>query len=198
MKKILLITLSIVLFAIFIKARQPVVLGAGVKAKEEPVQTAIDEPNPFDFKGYVMTPLADFDIKAKVIRREDYRFDKGADISPMDLALGWGRMSDEAVLEHLDVSQSGRWYRYRYQNAPIPQQEIQTHSANMHLIPANSYVEKQINKVKAGQIIQIIGQLVKVEDQEQNWRWQSSLTRKDTGDGACELIFVEQLMVIEG
>ena len=198
MKKIFIIVAVIILLAVFIKGRLPVVLGVGVKAQEQPIQMAIESPQPFDFKNYLITPLADFEIKAKVIRREDYSYDKGAEISPTDLALGWGRMSDEAVLNQIDVTQSGRWYRYRYQRAPIPQQEIETHSANMHLIPANSYVEKQINQVKKGQIIHIVGQLVRAEDKDENWLWQSSLTRNDTGNGACELIYVQQLMVIEG
>ncbi len=28
------------------------------------------------------------------------------------------------------------------------------------------------------------------------WRWKSSLTRKDTGNGACELVWVKQMKVL--
>jgi hypothetical protein len=37
--------------------------------------------------------------------------------------------------------------------------------------------------------------LVKVEQPSSGWRWVSSLSREDTGAGACELIWVESLSV---
>ena len=140
MKKIIsVIVAGIILIWLF--SSNEVELGAGVYAPGEPIQETITQPVTFDYQGFKVTPLASFDIMAKVILREDYHYDEGAEISPMDLALGWGRMSDEAVLKHINFSQSGRWYRYRYESAPIPQKEIETHSANMHMIPAETWIE---------------------------------------------------------
>jgi hypothetical protein len=50
-----------------------------------------------------LTSLASFDIRARVLARERYRFDRAADLSPIDLALGWGRMSESAVLDQLKI-----------------------------------------------------------------------------------------------
>ena len=36
--------------------------------------------------------------------------DRESDLAPVDLALGWGRMSDEAILKDIQISQSGRFY----------------------------------------------------------------------------------------
>lgn len=197
--KQILIVLIIGSFLFYLYHRsQPVSLGDGVKATNEPIQKTIDKGIPFRYNEFKITPLADFQINAKVILKKDYSYDTEAELSPTDLALGWGRMSDEAVLSKLSISQSGRWYRYRYKNAPIPQKEIQTHSANMHLIPADDNVAKIIKAVKAGQIIEIDGQLVEAENTETKWTWKSSLTRNDTGGGACELIFVKALRIVEG
>ncbi|WP_154246659.1 hypothetical protein [Kangiella sp. HZ709] len=197
-KKISIIAAVVILILIYHKSQQPVVLGAGVKVANAPIQIDIESAKPFIFDTFEVTPLAEFDIKAKVILREDYSSDRGAKLSPIDLALGWGRMSDESVLEKIEFSQSGRWYRYRYENPPIPQQEIQSHSANMHLIPSTAVVGNQIDRVKAGQVIKIKGKLVSVIESETGFRWKSSLTREDTGGGACELIFVEQFEILEG
>ncbi|WP_251358510.1 hypothetical protein [Kangiella sp. TOML190] len=197
-KQIATAIVGVLVLLIIYKAKQPVTLGDGVMAADVPYQKPINDPISFEHANFEVTPLADFNIKAKVILKEDYRYDKGAEISPTDLALGWGRMSDESVLQQIEFWQTGRWYRYRYDKAPIPQQEIQTHSANMHLIPSSSYIAKQIKKIKAGQIVELQGKLVKVRNKESNWRWKSSLTREDTGDGACELIYVEQLHLVEG
>lgn len=142
--------------------------------------------------GHTITPLQPFRLEARVLGREDYRLDRGAKISPTDLALGWGPMADPQVLARIDVSQGNRWYHWRTDDFPIPRREIETHSANMHLIPANAAVAKALLQVEPGQRIALAGQLVRVEGDD-GFRWQSSLTRDDVGQGACELIWVQSL-----
>jgi len=100
------------------------------------------------------------------------------------------------VLEQIDISQDNRWYRWRVEQFPIPRREIEIHSANMHLIPANQAVADTLAGIRPGQRIALTGQLVQVEGDD-GFRWLSSLTREDTGDGACELIWVEQLTRLE-
>jgi len=139
--------------------------------------------------------LAEFKLKGKILSREDYSFGRESDLSPIDLALGWGPMSDETVLDKIDISQSGRWYRWRVQDFPIPRKAIETQSANMHMIPANDLVEDLLGMTKQGQIIELSGYLVRV-DADDGWHWQSSMTRNDTGARACELILVESFQVL--
>ena len=137
-----------------------------------------------------MTPLAGFSVEARVLSREDYRLGREAEFSPVDLALGWGRMSEDAVLSRLDISQGGRWYRYRWKDAPpIPVDEIVRSSANMHMIPADDAVAAALERIERGQRVRIDGWLVEVNAGD-GWRWRSSLTREDSGGGACELIYV--------
>ena len=173
----------------------PVELGPGVHAPDTPEQEALDSPESFALNGYRITPLAKFSIRAKVLSREGYRFGREADLSPLDLALGWGRMSDEAVLRNITISQSGRWYRWRTDAFPIPRREIETHSANMHLIPANDRIEEALDDIDAGQVVDLRGLLVRA-DADDGWRWVSSLTRNDTGAHACELVYVEQVRTV--
>jgi hypothetical protein len=172
-----------------------VALGPGVMAKEPPTQINIDNPTSFEFGKHKITPLAKFRIKAKVLSREDYSYDKESDVSPVDLALGWGRMSDESVIEKIEISQSGRWYRWHTKTLPIPKREIETHSANMHMIPADDVVEDEIKRTRKGDIIELEGYLVEVKSDDGR-RWKSSLTREDTGNHACEVIWVEQFEVV--
>lgn len=194
MKKLVIIG-CVLAISIGIFKSGKVELGEGVFAPDEPRQELIKNAVDFQHQGFTVKPLADFSIKAKVILREDYSYDDGAAISPVDLALGWGRMSDEAVLKHINFSQSGRWYRYRYQSAPIPQKEIETHSANMHMIPAESWIAGDLDEVKPGQIVEIKGKLVEVHNSD-GWKWKSSLRRDDTGGGACELVYVESIKIV--
>jgi hypothetical protein len=143
---------------------------------------------------HTLHALQPFSLEARVLRRENYYFDRGAKLSPTDLALGWGPMADPEVLRHISISQRNRWYFWRAEPLPIARRQIELHSANMHLIPANAAVAKTLAQVKADQHIQLSGQLVRVEGDD-GYRWVSSLTREDTGDGACELIWVEHLVV---
>ncbi len=196
MKRILIIVLIVFIIWGIRNCSGKVTLGPGVMVHDVPVQEEIKSPISFNHLGFKITKVANFKIKAKVLAREDYYFDRGADIAPVDLALGWGRMSDESILEQINITQSGRFYRWRVESFPIPRREIETHSANMHLIPADNYVQYMIDDIREGEIIELTGSLVNVQSKE-GWYWNSSLTRNDTGNGACELIWVESLSVLK-
>ena len=170
--------------------------GPGVLAAQVPLQTDAGDAPGFDHLGYSITPLARFELKARVLGREDYRFDRGAELSPVDLALGWGPMSDDRVLQKLDISQGGRWYRWRTREMPVARSEIQHNSANMHLIPKNEDVADALDDVRTGHVIRLSGFLVEARAGD-GWRWRSSLTREDSGARSCELIFVERFSIVE-
>jgi hypothetical protein len=174
---------------------RPVHHAPGVLVAHDPVQVDLAAPPARLSKNdYQITPLESFALEARVLGAERYRFDRGAEISPMDLALGWGPMSDESVLQRIDISQSGRFYFWHVKEFPIPRRDIEIHSANMHMIPATAEVERQLLRVRPGQVVALMGYLVEVRGRD-GFRWRSSLTREDTGNGACELVWVEKLDV---
>lgn len=147
-------------------------------------------------EGDLITPLADFEFEARVLGREDYRLDAGARLSPTDLALGWGPMANPAIVRQLHISQSNRWYFWRSEAAPpIPPGEIARHSANMHMIPANPVVARQLARVTVGQRIRLHGKLVRVDGRD-GFTWVSSLSREDTGSGSCELVLLQALQLL--
>lgn len=61
-------------------------------APGEPVQGPTDR-RAFEYRGHRITPVASFELEALVLGRRDYDHDRGAQVSPVDLALGWGPMS---------------------------------------------------------------------------------------------------------
>ncbi len=160
------------------------------------VPTQIDERlADIVFDGYTITPLARYDIRAKVLSTERYRFGRDADLSPVDLALGWGPMSDAATIEKLNVSQSNRWYFFTWKNEPPIDISLMTKtSANTHMIPANADIKSQLLNIKKGAIVRLKGNLVNVAHTD-GWRWQSSLSRDDGGGGSCELMWVTEVAV---
>ncbi|MBA2432341.1 MAG: hypothetical protein H0V56_09515 [Chthoniobacterales bacterium] len=123
----------------------PIAHAPGALVAAEPQQLEVAEALPLIEHGdFRLKPLARFALTARVLHRRNYSFDRGAKLSPTDLALGWGSMSDSQVLEQLKISQSNRFYWYRFQlPPPIPQEEIARQSTNVHIIPADRAIARQ-------------------------------------------------------
>lgn len=159
----------------------------GAPPLQSPVPNSL---RPFQLAAAQLQPLAGFSVDARVLSREDYRLGQGAALSPTDLALGWSRMRDPAVLSQLRISQSARWYHYAWTGAPpLPPDEIARSSANMHLIPADANAASALHRIHEGDNVRIDGWLVEATAPD-GMRWRSSLTRDDTGAGACEVVYV--------
>jgi hypothetical protein len=173
-------------------------LPPGAKAPNDPLQTHLKNSDSFILKGYQVSPLASFDLEAKVLAKKRYRTDRGAELAPFDLALGWGVMSDQSVVDALSIRQTNRWYIFRTKNQsfPYPMNLISRSSANMHMVPSSPFIERKLSKIRVGSIIKLSGKLVSINHRD-GFRWKSSLTRNDQGGGACELIYVESLSVTQ-
>lgn len=162
---------------------KPVASAAGITASAD---------RDWNAYGYSITPLEKFDFEARVLRTEHYSMDRESQLSPVDLALGWGPMSKSEVLDKVTITQSNRFYYWRVDEWPIPRREIEINSANMHMVPANAEVERTLRKIQSGQRVKFSGYLIEARGPD-GWRWRSSLTREDTGAGACELVWVEKI-----
>jgi len=166
----------------------------GVLTPGEPEQKSLPDAKPLTHGDFSLRPLAHFSIRARVLGRENYYLGREADLAPLDLALGWGPMSDSAVLDRLRISQSGRFYFWSADTLPIPRDRITRNSSNMHMIPATETVADELDEIIEGDIVRFSGKLVEARSQE-GWRWTSSLSRTDTGKGACELVLVEDFSI---
>ena len=140
-----------------------------------------------------LTRRARYDITARILSREDYHFDRLSDLVPMDLALGWGPMSDNRVLGAFEITQGARFYSWMPKHdLPIPRQAVIEHSANHHVIPADSAVRGQLKRLRVGQVVHLTGFLVDAVRGDGAYIT-TSLTRSDSGPGACEVVLVEQV-----
>lgn len=164
----------------------------GELAPDDPRQLAIDRPYDFQANGFALTARARFSLTARVLGREHYRLDPMAELVPYDLALGWGMMSDTSVLDRVDVSQGSRFYYWRTADDSLPLDELARHSANMHLIAADSGVAAAIAAARVGQIVSLEGVLVDIQRPD-GGGMRTSLSRDDTGAGACEIVWVERI-----
>lgn len=173
MKK-LLITLAFlaIVLVYFFYPETVIKYPPGVTAPSPPRQTNLVIKKKWTVKEFTIEALAKYDVKARVLSRDNYSLGKESELSPFDLALGWGPMSDQSVIDKIDVSQRDRWYFWHTDKLPIPMNQISLNSANTHIIPKDENVEDEFDKVYKGSLIEMKGYLIKVTTAK-GWHWQS-------------------------
>ncbi len=165
-------------------------------APNAPVQLALPAVKLISHENFTFTAHHSFELTALVLSKKSYRFDAESKISPIDLALGWGAMSNPAPLRLINIRQSGRFYYTRYQlPPPISRNVMISSSSNMHMVPANDLVLKGLKRAKKGRLVHIKGYLIDAKRKD-GWFWQSSITRNDSGKGACELVYVTSIEIL--
>jgi hypothetical protein len=174
---------------------RPVRAPDGVLAPGDPVQVDVPDGSVTRIKGWTLTARAHYRVTARVLGLERYRWDALAALVPEDLALGWGAMSDNHALKSVEISQSNRFYYWRRSaGAPLSRETIIDHSANTHVIPADALVARELRRLRPGETVTLTGDLVDgVRDDGAIIR--TSLTRTDTGPGACEVMLVREVEV---
>ena len=180
------------------KGRQPgeIAQRPGMLIKSEPIQLDFPPMHFTETAGWSLSRLASFHIHGRVLGVKRYRDDRSI-LSPVDVILGWGPMSDTAVLSKLSISQGSRMSYYEFDgNPPISENEIVTHSANIHIIPADVEVARFFDKLRVGELVNLRGNLVTAANGAEVWR--SSLVRNDMGPNAGELLYTTQAQVFSG
>lgn len=140
-----------------------------------------------------------YEIEALVVHTESYSGSSLPDkLSPLDAALAWGKVAEYNKKIDFNWSQSRRWYFWEVDDASVlapvgGMTYVNRHSANTHLLPSSSSVKDKVEKIRRGDHIRLKGYLVDVDARKSNgetYWWHSSVSREDTGDGACEVMYV--------
>ncbi len=195
-KGLIALVVLLILIIYFIYPETAITYPAGITAPDQPIQTNVQGAKEWKLNDFNFKALAEYHLKARVLSRNNFSIGKESEISPFDLALGWGPMSDQNVIDKIDISQSNRWYRWSVDVLPISAKEISLNSANVHIIPKDETIAKKFDDVYSGSLIEMRGYLVEITTAD-GWRWKSSLKRDDTAGGSCELFWVEDLMVFD-
>jgi hypothetical protein len=174
---------------------RPVHCADGILAPAEPRQGDVASVVPSQIGRWTLTPRATYQITARILGVERYHVDFLAPLVPEDLALGWGPLSDNRILKGMDISQANRFYFWRSTpGTPVSKEDIISHSANTHVIPESPLIARQLSHLRPGQVVTLSGLLVDGKRDDGAWI-KSSLSRTDTGAGACEVLLVQDLSV---
>lgn len=169
---------------------------------EEPRQAETTrEPFSFEYMGetYDVRPVAEYEIAGLVVSLNDPTswwdvYHDETSVDTKDLGLIWGpnlRSDDFHRVEFWNVSWTVNW-RYpagvRFHDAAI---------SNNHLVTPHQHVRDAIARVRVGDQVVLRGLLVDYAPRSRPGAWrQTSTTRTDTGNGACEVVCVEELKVL--
>jgi hypothetical protein len=173
----------------------------------EPIQTEIKADiikQSYEKVDYHISPSYEYEIVGLVVTQHNtksftdlsHEFDPG---NTKDICIVWGENITNGSYKEVryysgDFTCFVQWDREL--DDPFKLNKI----ANNHILPASSEIAKQINGVKIGDQIRLKGKLAdyKVIDKagQEIFTRPTSTTRDDTGNGACEVLYVEEVEVL--
>ena len=142
-----------------------------------------------------IAPVEDFKSDFRILDSKIYTDDEQAKFSPIDYAVSWGLFAQPEIASQIYVRQYDRFLNWKMDKIPVPKELAVQMVSNMHIIPANPEIAKEIKQVKRGDLVRLKGELVEIKDKDLVWT--SSLSPTDTGDGACEVFRVSSIQWIE-
>lgn len=173
----------------------------------DPEQTETEQdPFEFDRKGnnYNIVPLYEYQLYGLVVsKREDsfqHKVFYSDHVNEADLCVIWGDNISTNVYKDLKFKNSDWFCTWRPKNYNT-WQRIQNifkndNISNNHLLSNIDEVRKNINKVKVGDQIRIDGLLSEYSTNGNPERG-TSTSRTDTGNGACETIYVNNFEILK-
>ena len=184
-----------------------------VKKEYEYVSAFTDLPDPVQIEssGEFSQILDDYEINYEIkaeytitglVVEKYYYFPSSMinKISRYDLGIVWGALLGEDLKDTMKFKNKGnRFLHYTYKNSLISKlgsrDAIVNSLSNNHMIHSSDYILKCLRNVREGDYIQVKGYLVYMSYSNDNSRgtWNSSLSRTDHGDGACEIIYVTSI-----
>ncbi len=163
----------------------------GILVTEAPKQTTLERQEHWVKDEFRITAVANYSVRARVVRVRSYWLGREAEVSSMDMLLAWGAASDQRVQDSISTSLSDRYFRWRLKEPlAVAASEINEGMANTHLIPANESVGRDLLGILPGDVVELKGYLVDVSATDA-WRWTTSVVRNDEGRTAGELMWVE-------
>ena len=158
----------------------------------------------YDDIEYVAQPLYDYQVNGVVVSHSDISslFDNyrvGKNIHIKDLCITWGDNLKNTAFRKMKFWNRAWSCLYDFGEYKKYSQNFNGNNlSNNHLVADRPYVLKKIDRVKVGDQVSISGYLInyfpKGASEKSN---NTSVSRSDSGDDAREIIYVDNLSIIE-
>jgi hypothetical protein len=175
--------------------------GIPVSIENDPVQVDDKEtmltPMQYGRNKYFFTVKAAYKINGILVGKRHYPRGFMSSISPYDYSLVWANMP--SMLPYIKFSNTYRFCLYSYKDTgQVDKKYVETHMSNSHMIPSTKNIRRALKTVRKGNLVEIEGYLVNVMENKSGKgtsNWKTSTKRTDTGNGACEIIYVKRLRI---
>jgi len=150
---------------------------------------------------HTISYMMDYTVSGTVIGIAYYN-EETTLFSPLDVAIAWGDMATPSLLEFLEVTMVDRRLSYQWRSVGgSPSQDyVTSHISNTHVIPRTPEIHEACMNLEVGDEVTLSGRLVDVDGTRREGgyiyhsHWgPSSTSLHDTGDGACEILVVENI-----
>jgi len=170
----------------------------------EPRQTAT-KTRPFDatFNGvdYLVEPEYEYDLAGMVVsfRHHDgnsrMHFRANDHLNMMDVCVVWGDSATSKLLHKLKFWNGIFTCNVKTRNQAAWDAFSMYQISNNHLISDDDYLRDKVKDIRIGDQIRVRGYLASYSNEDGGKRGTSTI-RTDTGDGACETLYVEKFDII--
>jgi hypothetical protein len=170
----------------------------------EPRQTAT-KSGPFDaaFNGvdYLVEPEYEYDLSGMVVsfRHHDgnsrMHFRANDHLNMMDVCVVWGDSATSKLLHKLKFWNGIFTCNVKTRDQMAWDAFSMYQLSNNHLISDDDYLRDKVKDIRIGDQIRVRGYLASYSNENGGKRG-TSTTRTDTGDGACETLFIEKFDII--
>lgn len=168
---------------------------------KDPLQTPLKSKPPFDVKEngitYIITPHFNYTLSGMIVSKKDH--DSGLITSlhrrwkdylnTADICLIWGKNLDINLADFEFWNRQFTCFYQTYDREALKTFDGQRLSNN-HLLVQDDYLRKQILRLNVGDVVTLRGWLSDYKNLETGGKRTTSTIRTDTGNGACETIWV--------
>lgn len=209
-KAIFIGSLALSLWAVWQSESLPEPKAIREELRSEPVQRVSDSPAFSTRVGgvkYSIQPRFTYDLYGVVVSRHDaaawwdYAHKEWNDnLNVVDLCVVWGENVLQDAYRKINYSHDQWTCWYQTHSSDVIAAFDSTAFSNNHLITDNPQLANALRTAKVGDQVHVRGYLADytiVDGKTAGFKRVSSTVRSDTGNGACEVIYVKSFEVIQ-
>ncbi len=174
----------------------------------EPLQS-VTQAQPFDIEAngmvYTIEPKFDYQLNGVLVSYHDsdafsdiYHHQDWKDfINIRDLCVIWGDNVRSGIYRQVTFYNATWTCWVSWENGRIGQQFSMRQLSNNHLLANDPRLQQAILQAEPGDQIQFSGMLASYSHSNGQFQRGTSTTREDTGNGACETVFINDFSILK-
>ena len=206
-KWILLISLIVLATTFLQKNRLPAPEHYDLASLDDPIQTPVTT-SPFSVnvndQQYRIEPAYHYELQGIVVSYHDadsftdiWHHSKWKDfLNVRDLCVIWGKNVESSVYQSMDFNNDS-WTCWAYwPDAATGSLFSMSQLSNNHLLTDDREIRQRLMSAETGDHIRLRGFLASYANPANNFHRGTSTTRTDTGNGACETIYLQDFEIV--